>query len=148
MKFFQFKPVTLALLASMLVLTACAISKSNTPTRSLTGIEWQLIEADGHDAPKDPSGSKPASLRFEPPSNASGYSGVNNFNGSFISKDDSLKFGPVVMTRRAGPPEDMAVESAMMTALEGTRSYRISGNTLELLDATGKPLARFEAAEN
>ena len=39
----------------------------------------------------------------------------------------------------------MAFESAYFRALAAARSYRISGDTLELLDAQGEVRARLEA---
>jgi heat shock protein HslJ len=112
---------------------------------SLAGTYWKLLEAGGK-APKPQPGEPAAHIRFEAAGNrTSGYSAVNNFNGSYEAEEFKLRFGPVAATRRAGPPDAMEVESKLFIAFDATRSYRISGRSLELLDAGGKPLARFEA---
>ncbi|HQR50749.1 MAG TPA: META domain-containing protein [Methylophilaceae bacterium] len=136
-------------LACFVLLTACAArqpSASAEPSRPLAGVEWKLVQVG--DAPA--SGSSPDErapfVQFDEQGQANGYSAVNNFSGTYVSDGSGLKFGPMIMTRRAGPPAAMALESSLVNALGNTRGYRIAGNTLELLDAGNKPLARFEAA--
>ncbi|MDX1376889.1 MAG: META domain-containing protein [Burkholderiales bacterium] len=123
------------------LLAACA-GGTSTP---LVGTYWNVTQVGG-DAFKPLKGGRDAHLRLDPQQNrATGYSGVNSFAGSFETGASSLRFGPVAATRRAGPPAAMAFEASLFKALEATRSYRISGETLELLDAAGAVRARLEA---
>ena len=134
--------------AGLALLAACASKPPATPAQpasSLAGIEWKLTQIGNEPLPAHPAGERAPSIQFDQKSGASGYSGVNNFNGSYMSDNSRLSFGPVVMTRRAGPPAEMATESALIKVLGETRAYLVNGNTLELLDAAGKPLARFQA---
>ena len=41
--------------------------------------------------------------------------------------------------------EEAKTESAFLTALQATRTYRVTGRVLELTDAKGVRVARFEA---
>jgi heat shock protein HslJ len=47
-------------------------------------------------------------------------------------------------TRMACPEAFMAQESAFLKALEAVAAWKISGNRLELKDANGLVLARFD----
>lgn len=73
-----------------------------------------------------------------------GNGGVNQIIGSVkTAEDGKLIFNPPATTRMAGP--NLPYESAFLKALEETRSYQLSGDTLTLLDQNGKPLAIFKA---
>jgi heat shock protein HslJ len=73
----------------------------------------------------------------------SGSTGVNFLSGTYERDGDELKFGPLITTRRAGPPALMQQEVAFNRALEATAGWRIREGALELLDADGNPVARF-----
>jgi len=124
-----------------LLLAACAGSAS----MPLAGTYWNVKQV-GEQRFKPLKGGRDAHLRLDAQQKrATGYSGVNSFSGAYESGAASLKFGPLAATRRAGPPAAMAFEAALFKALEATRSYRVSGEMLELLDAEGGVLARLEA---
>ena len=126
------------------LLAACAGGGAPAP---LAGTYWNVKQV-GELSFKPLKGGRDAHLRLDAKQKrATGYCGVNSFSGSFESGPASLSFGPLAATRRAGPPQAMAFESAYFKALGATRSYRISGAMLELLDAEGKPQARLEALE-
>lgn len=124
------------------LLVACAGGGAQVP---LLGTYWNVKEVDGQSF-KPLKGGRDAHLRLDPKQKrATGYSGVNSFSGSFETTAASLSFGPIAATRRAGPPPAMVFETALFKALGATKSYRISGDTLELLDAGGGVRARLEA---
>lgn len=126
------------------LLAACAGGGTPAP---LAGTYWNVKQVGALEF-KPPKGGRDAHLRLDAKQKrATGYSGVNSFTGAFESGPASLSFGPLAATRRAGPPQAMTFETALFKALGATRSYRISGATLELLDAEGKPQARLEALE-
>jgi len=125
-----------------LLLAACAGGSAQV---QLAGTYWNVKEVDGQSF-KPLKGGRDAHLRLdEKQKRATGYSGVNSFSGSFETSAASLSFGPIAATRRAGPPPAMAFETAFFRALGETKRYRISGETLELLDAEGKARIRLEA---
>jgi arylsulfatase len=71
----------------------------------------------------------------------SGSTGVNRFAGQ-LAKEKKL-FGPLGMTRRAGPPEAMAVEAAFAKALDEATRFTIKEDKLTLF-AGDKPRLVFE----
>ena len=73
----------------------------------------------------------------------SGAAGCNQLLGSYrLEEDTRLTFGTVA-TSRMMCPSGMDVERRFLTALAATRTARVRGRTLELLDAKGRSLARF-----
>jgi heat shock protein HslJ len=129
--------------AVALLISACAGGVG--PPAPLVGTVWNAKEADGQ-AFVPLKGGRDAHLRLDArKKRATGYSGVNSFSGALQTAGASLSFGPLAATRRAGPPATMAFEAAYFKALAATRSYRISGDALELIDADGNVRARLEA---
>jgi heat shock protein HslJ len=81
-------------------------------------------------------------LRSEGP--AEGNAGCNRFRGEATAEGAAdLRFGALMTTRMACPA--LATETAFTKALEQTRHYHISGDTLRLYDAGNSLLARLEA---
>jgi len=61
----------------------------------------------------------------------------------------TLKFGPLATTRRAGPPALMDQESKFLGALEKVAGYRLEETgLLYLIDDMGKDLIRFSKMAN
>ena len=58
----------------------------------------------------------------------------------------SLTFGAVA-TSRMMCPSGMDVERRFLAALQATRTARVRGGTLDLLDANRRVVASFEAKE-
>lgn len=75
----------------------------------------------------------------------SGKASVNRFFGKVEIDAEKLKFGPLGMTRRAGPRPLMEQESRYVKSLANVVAYKIEKNkTLLLLDKDGKPVVRCE----
>ena len=75
----------------------------------------------------------------------SGYTGVNRLNTSAVlSASDSIVVSPrIITTRRAGPPEAMALERRFLRLLKLASRYRVRDNEL-LLEVVGEDsLIRF-----
>ncbi len=71
----------------------------------------------------------------------SGHAGVNRFSGNFevLEKGMLGKVGPFMMTRMAGPPELMKLESDFSGALEKAKSYKVlKDNKVELANDKGE----------
>lgn len=135
----------LAVLAC-LGLAAChpaggAATPGSTPAASVTGTEWRLVELRGRPAPTGSQG-RPATLRLDG-ERASGYAGCNGFSGGYTLGESRLTFTALATTRMACA-EGMELEHDYTTALEATRSYRVTPAGLELSGDAGV-LARFVA---
>jgi heat shock protein HslJ/phosphoglycolate phosphatase-like HAD superfamily hydrolase len=79
----------------------------------------------------------------------SGDTSVNRYGGTAKIDGQKVEFGPLAMTRRAGPPALMDQEAKFTDALSKTASFRIEKNgLLYLMDAAGKDLLRFSRMPN
>lgn len=103
---------------------------------TLAGTRWVVIEMDGQPAPAPVPGWEPLSLEFDAAgTSVSGNAGVNRFAGRYTSRDQSLAFGPLAMTRRLGPPEQMEKEREFTASISQVVSWRQAGSNVALLDA-------------
>jgi putative lipoprotein len=74
----------------------------------------------------------------------SGFSGCNTFTGTYSLEGGRLTFGNLASTMMACP-SGMDIEQAFQQALGETVTWRIGGQTLELVDPSGTVVAVFEA---
>ena len=108
---------------------------------SVAGVDWELMELNAKTASAG-TGGRRATLRFDADSaRVTGFAGCNQFSGSYTLNGDSLRFGPLMMTRMACT-DGMELERDLSTALEATRRYELSSTQLKLF-GTSKAIARF-----
>lgn len=74
----------------------------------------------------------------------SGSGGCNQLLGGFEQQGERLKFKALASTMMACP-EGMDQEVRLLQSLERVELFRLRGNHLDLLDAQGAMIARFEA---
>jgi heat shock protein HslJ len=74
----------------------------------------------------------------------SGSGGCNGMGGNYELEGERLKFGHMIRTMMACP-HGMDTENLFLAALDRVSRARVSGQRLELLDASGSVVARFEA---
>ena len=114
---------------------------------SLTSGEWALVALGGQPAPLG-AGDRPATMIFTPGTNrVTGFSGCNRASGSYQLNGTTLTFGPLIMTRMACD-KGMELEQRYAATMDSTRGYRLTADTLELLDTSGTVIARFERRTN
>lgn len=116
---------------------------ATVPAPRLVGTTWRLTELGGKPAPLGQDGKAATLELMADGGRASGFAGCNRMAGTFSLKGDSLRIGPLALTRMACT-KGMDLEQAYTRAVEQTRAYRISDQSLELLGAGGT-LARLEA---
>ncbi len=63
--------------------------------------------------------------------------GCNSIRGGLESEGDTLSFGPGAATMMACPPPLDEAEQALARALGSAATWRMTGTTLEVLDAGG-----------
>lgn len=132
---------TFAALLAVVVLgtSGCTVPTQRTPVamasedpEALAGT-WSLVTLEGQPATASPQGRRPT-LRFDPETmRVSGFAGVNQFGGAYEAAAGTLKFAPLIMTKMAGPPEQMDLERRYSRALEATTGWRLAQDHLELL---------------
>lgn len=113
----------------------------------LRGTYWKLVHLGGAPVPPATDLRRQPSLVFsEGEDRVSGSGGCNRFTGGFTLSGSNLSFAPLASTRMACL-DGAQIENAYFLALSGVASYRIEGEALELRDAAGGLVVRFEKAE-
>lgn len=108
---------------------------------SVSGVDWELMELDGKTASTG-AGGRRATLRFDADTaRVGGFSGCNRFAGTYTLRGDTLRFGPLIMTRMACA-DGMELERELSAALEATQRYELSSTQLKLVGPS-KAVARF-----
>lgn len=137
----------LLLLVAGFVLTGCISKRAQTPVVIQPG-PWALVELAGRpvsvtDALRQPS------MRFDATAGrVSGNAGVNRYGGTYTQEGMALSFGPAVVTKMAGPPELMNIETEFLALLPRVRNWRMDASWLVLLGQDGEVLARFVIGQN
>jgi copper homeostasis protein (lipoprotein) len=110
----------------------------------LRGTYWKLVRLHGTPVQVVEKQREPHLIlaNFEP--RISGSGGCNRVTGSFEIDGDKLRLGRMAVTMMACP-SGMEQERRFLQSLEKVERYRISGSHLEMLDAQGAVIARFEA---
>lgn len=134
------------LVASCVVLLAActaAPSRTDTPAASLAGSRWRVTaiheDARGVLAPVLPEAT--VTLAFADDGRASGSAGCNRYTTGYAAEGSRLAFRGGATTRMACPGvEIMGQEQAFLKALERVAAARRTGDRLELLDASGRPV--------
>jgi heat shock protein HslJ len=97
------------------------------------GTNWVAVEIDGQPIDLQP-GQRAPMLSIEPGTDRfRGYAGCNGMSGAVTQGPDGIRFKNVISTKMACAALD--IETRFLTALNEVTSYRIAGDTLELLDA-------------
>lgn len=120
----------------MLTLAACMgprVAGAGGEGEPLAGTRWTLAQLNGQ-APVPGLGDATPTLEFaagEP--RASGNGGCNQFSGPYTQNGASLRFGPLVSTRRACADEAAnRQETAYLRALESTTRFSATAEMLTL----------------
>ena len=138
------------LFALAMTLLACGKQPSGEPPKlessapvAISAGDWVLESLGTQTLPAD--STKRPTLRLDPATlHASGFTGCNQYSGTFIARGDSLAFGPVTSTKMfcAATSE---LETAFLKALGETDTYRVSDSELVLRTRDGQE-ARFKPA--
>lgn len=125
----------LTLLAGFLLiaLTACAAERTDVtaiPAPLIPDQVWQIATVDGAPVQAGPTLHVSAD-------GVGGNSGLNTFGGTATVGSGTIAIGPLRMTRRAGPADQMTAEAAYLKALAGVRTWTIVAGILSLSDADG-----------
>jgi copper homeostasis protein (lipoprotein) len=125
---------------------AIAAGPCGTPyaTAALENTYWKLVQLRGRPV-DDVERQREAHIVLQPAQRRlAGSGGCNRLVGSYTLAGERLSFGGAAATRMACP-QGMAQEQTFLDALAAAARWRIDAQRLELLDAQGASLARFEA---
>lgn len=125
----------LSLSLILLMAASCGATKSLNPLSLLSGNGWVLDTLMGSGINlADFAGGLP-SLDFLEGGKLSGFSGCNNFNGSFALEGNDLKLDPGAMTRKACPGNG---EQGFMSAINKVNNLKIGKDKLTLMDGASE----------
>lgn len=122
--------------------TTTAQTSATVPSTELRGTRWVLHALNGQ--PIAPTATKELYLQLNAAElQVEGQASCNRFRGAVeLSAPGQLRFGPLLSTRMACP--DMALETGFVGALNNTRSYQISRDTLRVYgEPAATPLAEL-----
>jgi len=148
------------LLSTLLLMSGCARTAAQAPpegmvqpvggsgeaasTEPLENTYWKLIRL-GEAPVTVASGQPEAHFILHPDTRrVSGSGGCNRLTGSYELSGDQLSFGNMAGTMMACQ-DGMDTERAFLHALQQAHKARVTRHELELFDAAGNGLARFEA---
>jgi copper homeostasis protein (lipoprotein) len=124
---------------------SCAARFTSAP---LNDTYWRLTRLGDTDVPPAADPRRELSLTFQAPIDGmpgayAGSTGCNRAIGTYALDNAALLLtGGGTLT---ACKDQAAAEAAFIAALKATRTYRITGRTLDLMDGDGRRLARFEA---
>jgi len=89
--------------------------------------DWLVTSVDA-----TPVDSRPPSLRFAADGSLSGFTGVNRMFGRFEIIDGRLSVGGAGVTRMAGPPEAMQLESTLLDVINAGGAIAWSAGSMQI----------------
>jgi copper homeostasis protein (lipoprotein) len=112
-------------------------------TATLVNTYWKLVRLGNRPVTVNPDQREPR-ITLRANGQADGSTGCNQFNGRYEVDKERLTFGPMASTRMACP-DGMEQEAAFLAALESAVRFKVINEHMELYDAGGEMIARFES---
>jgi heat shock protein HslJ len=113
-------------------------------TASLENTYWALVRVGGNAVVLGEGQGEPYMVLHSNDKRVAGMSGCNRMMGGYTVTADRIVFTQMAGTMMACD-KGMDVEQAFLKALGEAAAWRITGETLELTDASSGPLATFES---
>ncbi len=136
--------------AALLALSACVNDKppvapaNSVSTAQLLNTYWKLTQL-GEQVITTPAGAREIHFVLHSENQRiAGFSGCNQMMGSYEIDGDHIKFDQMAGTMMACVP-DLDLERKFLAIFPQVARWKISGETLRLLDAGGATLANFES---
>ncbi|HWP11745.1 MAG TPA: META domain-containing protein, partial [Ramlibacter sp.] len=120
---------------------SCGNPLADSPLR---GTYWKLVRLGETPVQAAEKQREPHLIFANHEPRVSGSGGCNRVSGSFELDADKLRLGHMAGTKMACL-DSMEQEHRFLQSIEKVERYRISGSHLEMLDAAGTVIARFEA---
>ena len=120
----------------------CRVSGAPVVPTSLENATWRLTGLSGQTLPAD-QGRNAVTVIFEA-GRLHGFSGCNQFTGSYTLEGERLVLGPPGGTMMACPEPAMSVENLFLRTFAGALNISVAGNDLTLMPENGGDALRFE----
>ncbi|HKE44266.1 MAG TPA: META domain-containing protein [Steroidobacteraceae bacterium] len=109
---------------------------------TLENVQWTLVQLEGKAIERGSRGAPTLTLSSKD-KRLSGFAGCNRMIGSYELEGDAIKFSGVATTRMACI--DVTPEESLLRTLGYVTRWKVSGSTLELLDAAGTVRSNWTA---
>ncbi len=120
----------------------CRLSEAAVVSATLEKATWRLTDLPGQTLPAD-QGRSAVTVNFEA-ERVHGFSGCNQFTGSYTLDGERLVLGTLAGTMMACPEPGMSVENQFLRSFSGAFDFRVAVNDLTLTPANGGDALRFE----
>jgi copper homeostasis protein (lipoprotein) len=125
--------------------TGSAPKGSNASNAPLENTYWKLTSLENRPVAMRAGQQEPYLMLNAETGRMSGWAGCSGVSGRFKANGESLTFNTLMTMRSACAAKGVDLERRYLTALRRASRARVTRQRLELLDARGKSLARFEA---
>jgi len=154
-------PATAMAVALTLLTVACTDADRGADLAALAGTSWTLSALPGEAGPAEAAVGatdgapaqaaavtrRPVTLHFTP-DRVHGNDGCNTYRGRYATEGEVFRLvGALAASKMTCPEPVMARSRAFTDALRRTRSARLDGGRLTLLDAEGRALATLVAQD-
>lgn len=124
-----FKTLSFGLL--FLLFVSCGSTKAINPLNLLTGNTWALSSLMGQGLDLNQFAGGLPSINFLDDGKLAGFSGCNNFSGSYMLEGSELLLDPGAITKKMCPGSG---EQDFISAMKKVKDVKISKDKLTLLD--------------
>ena len=136
-----------SLLASAALTTGCTTSSApvkNAASQMLAGTHWRLTQI-GDEIVDNPAGDRDVHFVLQTTDPlVAGNAGCNRMFGHYALQGDQIKFDQMGGTKMFCEAH-MDLEQKFLGMFDAVSRWKISGNTLQLMDGTGRAVGTFEA---
>lgn len=115
-------------------------------TATAINSEWRIIRLEGEPVPAMDQQRAPQIVLQQETGRYRASVGCNTVNGGYSVQGNALHFSLGPITRMACPEPLDTMERTLLRVLDETRSFRLGGKRLELLDQSGATLAELQPA--
>jgi heat shock protein HslJ len=122
----------------------CRVPDAPAASATLENATWRLTELPGQTLPAAQDRTA-VTVSFEA-GRVHGFSGCNQFMGSYTLEGQRLVLGAVGGTMMACPEPAMSIESRFLKSFSGALNVAVAGNALTLTPADGGKALQFERA--
>lgn len=130
----------------MLVRAGISQAPAAVSGATLENTYWKLIQLGGEAVSSIDEKREPHLVLHSEDRRVAGHGGCNRFTGTYSVSGEQLTFSQMAGTMMACA-DGMQYERAFHDALTKVASWKIEGEQLELFDAAGDSLARFESRD-
>ena len=126
---------TLRLSNDDVTITLLDVSEAN-PDIDVEGATWVVTGTVANQGVSTVPSDSMASLTITD-GTAAVNTGCNTGSGTVEVTDTTMTFGPIAITRMACPDDIMALETSVLSVLDGEVTYEISGDTMSIRKGEG-----------